>query len=81
MQSSMGAPPVRARLDADRLSTRGHRRAAIRRIITHLEAVKEHEERYMEGIPENLHGGMHHEAAVDTVDALSDAISLLEEAF
>jgi hypothetical protein len=77
----MDAPPVRARPNADRLSTRGHSRAAVGRIITHLEAVREQEERYNEGIPENLRGGMHHEAAADTVETLSDAVSLLEEAF
>jgi len=63
------------------LDTRKQRRTTIREIVAMLEAVKDREEAYASNIPANLQGGIAYEAAEQAIDALEEAICLLEDAF
>jgi hypothetical protein len=63
------------------LDTRAKRRRAAQRLTNELAMIRDREEVYMENIPENLHGGQAFEAAEQTIQALEDAICLLEEAY
>jgi hypothetical protein len=62
-------------------STRRHRRNAAAKIAECIRSIADAEEDYKENIPENLKGGVAYDAATTAVDALEEAISLLEEAF
>jgi hypothetical protein len=65
----------------DSTSTRRHRRKATVKIAGHLRAIADAEEDYKEHIPENLKSGVAYDVAAAAVDALEEAISLLDEAF
>jgi hypothetical protein len=62
-------------------TTRRHRRGAAARVTASLRAIADAEENYKENIPENLKGGAAYDTAASAVDALEEAISLIEEAF
>jgi hypothetical protein len=62
-------------------STRRHRRKATGEIARRLRAIACAEDDYRGNIPENLKGGAAYDAATVAVDALEEAISLLEDAF
>jgi len=61
--------------------TRKDRRKTVGKTILILSAVREAESRYMENIPENMHGGLSYEKSEESIDSLDQAIALLEEAF
>ena len=65
----------------DRTSTRGRRRKTVREAVSLLNAVAEAEEAYLDAIPESFSGGSAHDAAQAAVEALEEAISILEGAF
>jgi hypothetical protein len=67
--------------NADIVSTRGHRRKAVRGMVIQLGYILAAEESYRDRIPENLIGSEPYEAAEKAVDALEQAIDLLSEAF
>jgi hypothetical protein len=46
-----------------------------------LEEIRGLENEYLDCIPDNLQSGVRYEAAQDTVDALDEAISILESAY
>jgi len=76
----------RARIPAtkktsDKTSTRARRRKAVREATALLHAIAEAENGYRENIPGNLSGGSAYDAAQAAVDALEEAISILEGAF
>ena len=79
MRGHAGAPATAKA--HDRTSTRGRRRKTVREAISLLNAVAEAEEAYRAAIPENLSGGSAHDAAQAAVEALEEAISILEGAF
>jgi hypothetical protein len=62
-------------------STRRNRRDSVAKIIKCLRPIADAEENYKENIPENLKGGTAYDSAASAVDAIEEAISLLEEAF
>jgi hypothetical protein len=66
---------------ADIVSTRGHRRKAVRGMVTQLGHILAAEESYRDRIPENLTGSEAYEAADRAIDVLEQAIGLLSEAF
>jgi len=59
-------------------STRRKRRASIKLIIKQLEQIKDGEERYMENMPENLHGSALYDAAEEYISLIDEAVSLLD---
>jgi len=65
----------------DKTSTRARRRKTVKEITALLCAVAEAEGGYADNIPENLSGSSAYDAAQSAVDALNEAISLLEGAF
>jgi len=65
----------------DKTSTRGRRRKTVREAISLLQDVAEAEGAYLDAIPENLLGGSAHDAAQAAVEALEEAIYILEGAF
>ena len=60
---------------------RGHRRKAMKSIISQLEEIFSAEEQYKVNIPENLKNSTRYESAEHTVELLDEAIELLNEAF
>jgi ribonuclease BN (tRNA processing enzyme) len=64
-----------------KLSTRRDRRKTIRHLINVLSLLIDAEERYIDNIPENLKNAPAHENALETLDALEQALSLLDEAY
>jgi post-segregation antitoxin (ccd killing protein) len=62
-------------------TTRRDRRMGTQKAIATLAAIRDSEERYMENISENLRGGDAYESACETVEAIEQAIAILEEAF
>jgi hypothetical protein len=62
-------------------STRGKRRAAVRRMTGELEEIMNAEEDYKDGIPENLQSGSAYESAEETVDRLEAALDNLYDTF
>jgi hypothetical protein len=72
-------PPARPSLP--NFETRGRRRKAVGGIVQSLLAIRGRESQYMEGIPENMRGGERHEEAERCVDALGEAIDILEGAY
>jgi len=69
---------ITAHLD---ISTRGKRRKTVLRIIDLLKQIREAEENYMANIPLNLQSGDAYMAADESVDAIIDAVSYLEDAY
>jgi len=65
----------------DKTSTRARRRKTVQETIMLLRVVAGAEDAYRENIPENLSGGGAHDAAQAAVDALEEAIFILEGAF
>jgi len=63
------------------LDTRRQRRNATCKIVALLEAIKDREEVYADNIPANLRGSASFEAAEQAIDALDQAICLLNDAF
>ena len=70
-----------ARKDGLCLDTRKQRRGATLKAIAMLEAIKDREEVFLSNIPTNLQGGTGYEAAEQAIDALDQAICLLNDAF
>lgn len=64
-----------------RISTRRRRRKAVRDIIIFLHSVADAEETYRDNIPENLRGGDAFDAAEEAIEAINEAVALLEGAF
>lgn len=62
-------------------STRGKRRAALRRHAEQVEAIRDAEETYRDNIPELLQGGQRYDDACQTLDALDEAVDALSRAF
>lgn len=58
-------------------TTRRQRRKSVTSIIKQLENVKEAEERYLDAIPNNLHGSIVFETTDQIVSMLEDVIDLL----
>jgi hypothetical protein len=67
--------------DAGIVSTRGHRRKAVRNMVIQLGHILAAEESYRDRSPENLTGGEAYELADRAVESLGQAIELLSEAF
>jgi hypothetical protein len=63
------------------LNTRKQRRNATRKIIALLNAIRDREEIYLFNIPESFHAGANYEAAEQAIDALDQAVCLLDDAF
>lgn len=64
-----------------RIATRRERRAAIRSIVSMLDAVRDAEEAYACNIPENLKGGSAYEEAECAAGTMDEAIALLNEVY
>jgi hypothetical protein len=81
MRESSGArAPVRTP-GPDETSTRRRRRNAVAGIVAKLRSIADAEDSYCGNIPENLKSGAAHESASAAVDAIEEAIALLDEAF
>lgn len=63
------------------LSSRRKRRRALKLLLSELERLRFEEEAYMMRIPENLQESDAHSDAECTVDLLTDALSLLGDAY
>ena len=63
------------------LAARRQRRAAVKRLISHLELIKAAEGRYMENIPPNLQESSVYERAEETVSLIEEAAELLASAY
>lgn len=63
------------------IGTRQQRRKTLGKLTGHLRLLKEAEEAYAGSIPENLRGSVRFEAAEQCLEALDEAISLLDEAY
>jgi hypothetical protein len=72
--------PLRASVP-DETSTRRRRRNAVAAIAKRLRDIADAEASYRENIPENLRSGTAYESASAAVDAMEEAIALLDEAF
>jgi hypothetical protein len=70
-----------ATITGDRTDRRRQRRAAAHRIVSSLTEIRDAEESYRAGIPENPSGGPMAEAADETVRCLDEAIGALEDAW
>jgi len=64
-----------------RPQTRGQRRKEVAAIIRGLEKILDEEETYMERIPDNLKEGSRADAAVHSIEQVSDAIDALLDAY
>jgi len=62
-------------------STRGKRRAAVKRILAELEQIKKAEERFVNNAPENLQSAPIYEVADESVSALDESIDQLSSAY
>jgi esterase/lipase len=69
------------RTPAEPLSKRKQRRAAVKDIIAQMEQMVAAEERYLDSVPENLHGSKWHEAAEASISAMQEIIDLLGEVY
>jgi len=74
-------PGMRPKAAAPDYSTRGKRRTALRFHADKVEAIRDAEETYKDNIPESLQGGLRYDDAVQTVDALDEAVDALSRAF
>jgi len=63
------------------LATRRQRRAAVKRLIGHLELIRTAEVRYMENIPPNLQGSLVYERAEETVSLIEEVAEMLTSAY
>ena len=61
--------------------TRRQRRQCVKRILLQLKAIKDAEEAFKENIPDNLRGAHHNENADIAIEAIDEAIGLLESAY
>ena len=73
-------PPLEEQKDKG-YAVRGSRRKAIATIIRQLVEIRDAEAGYMENIPENLQNSSRYESAEHAVEALDEAISILEDAY
>lgn len=64
-----------------RLATRPQRRMSVRAVLSALRSIRDAEADYAERIPDNLRGGERYEASEQSVDALDEAIDLLDGAY
>jgi hypothetical protein len=64
-----------------RLATRPQRRMSVRAVLSALRSIRDAEADYAERIPDNFRGGERYEASEQSVDALDEAIGLLDEAY
>jgi len=62
-------------------STRQQRRKALNSVIAQIQEIMDAEQNYMDNIPENLQNSVSHDAAEQTVSALDEALSVLNEAY
>ena len=62
-------------------NTRQQRRKAVKNMLDSLEGIKQAEEAYADNIPDNLRGSVRYEAAEQSIEALSEAIELLIQAY
>jgi len=62
-------------------SSREKRRAAMRRMLEQIEAIRDAEDAYKENIPENLQGARFYDNADQAVTALDEGIEALSMAF
>ena len=60
---------------------RGNRRKAVADIIKRLEMIRDAEEQYKLNIPENLVNSSRYESAEQAVEALDEAIGILQDVF
>jgi hypothetical protein len=67
--------------DRVRLTTRRHRRKAVREVISLLNKTAQAEEAYRDNIPENLQGSAAYESADAALSNIEDAVSVLEGVF
>ena len=65
----------------DDVSTRKKRRALVGALAQQLQKVRDAEESYMLGIPENLQGSSRFEAAEESVSAMDDVIDLIGDIY
>jgi hypothetical protein len=63
------------------LETRQHRRRAVKILISQAEAILDAEQRYMDNIPQNLQNSNVYETAEQTISALEEVVSILEDAY
>ena len=63
------------------LATKRQRRAAIKKILLQLQQIKYAEEISRDNIPENLQGSINFEAAEECINALEEALELLDSAY
>jgi hypothetical protein len=63
------------------LGTRRRRRGELKKITERLNAVIENERRYMDNIPENLQGSSVFEVAAGSVEALEEAVDILNSVY
>ena len=63
------------------LTTRQHRRKAIRQLVRTLVQVRDSEEAYRDNIPGNLAGSSAYDAADESAAMMSEAIDILENAY
>jgi hypothetical protein len=61
--------------------TRQKRRKAVSKMILELENIIASEQGYLDRIPANLQASSLYDAAVETVDVLTDALGMLSEAY
>ena len=62
-------------------TTKRQRRAAMKRILSQLEQIKAAEERSRDNIPQNLQGSSAYEAAEECINALEEALEILDSAY
>jgi predicted RNase H-like HicB family nuclease len=65
----------------NRTDRRWQRKAAARRIVSLLRKIRDAEESYRAGIPENLSCGPMAETAEETVERLEEAIAAVQDAY
>lgn len=69
------------RCKKDLLATRPGRRKLLNSLICQLEGIKDAEEAYKDRIPENLHGSVNYDAAVQSIDEMEEALESLGRAY
>ena len=75
------APPILKEHKGQGYAIRSRRRKATASIIEQLGKIRDAEEEYKQNIPENLQNSSRYESAEQAVEALDEAIGILEEAF
>ena len=81
MEAETKAKPAQNSDARPSLDTRKQRRNATQKIVVLLESIKDYEEMYAYNIPANLQGSANFEAAEQAIDALDQAVCLLNDAF